>query len=242
MQVNQKTTALWLYLWFLDKMTRIDPKTKMGVVLGGKPIKLEEINLSHNIKTIRKMFQVLQENGYIVTRRTPYGRVVWVTKAKKIFGQKVSADLPPSGSSGHPTVREDFKEKKQQSGRSDGNNLVGLGSESGRSNKTIQVDNTVDTVANATFSFEEELKRLKESRRYDFKVIALYWKKKGLVFENPKQFNSNLKRELRPAKALTGYTGEQVLRAINYCMDKYAEVGWTLETVGKRIADIVNKQ
>jgi len=95
------------------------------------------------------------------------------------------------------------------------------------------------------FSFEEEIQKLKNGTRVDYKIIALYWKKKGYIFENQKQFNSALKRELRPASSLAGYTGEQVGKAIKYCQDNYggeSGIGWTLETVGKRISDLVNKK
>lgn len=87
------------------------------------------------------------------------------------------------------------------------------------------------------FSFQEELEKLRESERKDHKIIALYWKTKGWTFENQKQLNAALKRELRPAKDLSGYNGEQIARAMKYCA-KY-EV-WTLETVFKRINDVLN--
>ncbi len=104
-------------------------------------------------------------------------------------------------------------------------------------------------VANATevkdFNFNEELELLRNGgiggKRKDFKIIALYWKKKKWVFGNKEQLNSALKRELRATGALKGYSGEEILRAISFCMDKYPEI-WTLETVHRRITDLVNKK
>lgn len=111
-----------------------------------------------------------------------------------------------------------------------------------KNDKNVKNDKNNTLVADATpFSFEEELKKLQDSNRKDFKIIALYWRKKGFVFENRKQFESSLKRELRPAKELTGYSGEQIARAIRYCQDNYEKIGWTLETINKRISDLVNK-
>lgn len=89
------------------------------------------------------------------------------------------------------------------------------------------------------FNFEEELTKLKDGTRKDFKIIALYWKKKGWVFRNKSQLSAALKRELRAAKSLDGYTGEEIARSINFCAKEYPEV-WTLETVFKRIQDLVN--
>lgn len=91
------------------------------------------------------------------------------------------------------------------------------------------------------FDFEEELEKLKNSSRKDHKIIALYWKKKGYTFLNRLQFEPALRRELRPAKNLTGYSGEEVARAINYCMKEYPDI-YTLETIHKRIADLINKK
>ena len=104
-------------------------------------------------------------------------------------------------------------------------------------------DNTKDNtkpVAEATiWNFETELKKLKDSvKRKDYKIIALYWKKKNWVFENQEQFNSALVRELKPAKNLKGYKGEEIALAIKHCENNYPE--WTLETVHRRITDLVN--
>jgi hypothetical protein len=88
------------------------------------------------------------------------------------------------------------------------------------------------------WNFEEELLKLKNGKRKDHKIIALYWKKKNWVFENKEQFNPALVRELKPAKDLIGYTGEQIAQAILYCQKEYKV--WTLESVGKRIKDLIN--
>lgn len=121
-------------------------------------------------------------------------------------------------------------------------------------NAEPSINNTVNntlTVAKATrekkvkeekpFNFEEELIELRNSNRKDYKIISLYWKKKGFVFYNQEQFNSALVRELCAAKLLKGYTGEQIGRSIKYCQEKYPDI-YTLETVSKRIADLVNKK
>lgn len=99
-----------------------------------------------------------------------------------------------------------------------------------------------NTVADATkeFSFKESLERLKDSERKDHKIIALYWKKKGWEFQNQEQFNSALKRELKPASMLKGYSGEQIAQAIGHCEKNYKE--WGLETCVKRITDLTNKK
>jgi len=134
MQVSNKTTSLWLYLWFLDKITKIDEKTGLGVVLGRKPIKATDIVevLGCNIKTARSMFKCLEDAGYIKTIRTPYGHQVYVTKAVKIFGNKER-----SPKSGYSLPRED-------------QNLGTLSPKSGYSKKTEQLDRTNNSEATAS--------------------------------------------------------------------------------------------
>lgn len=143
MQVNSKTSAIWCYLWFLDKVTRVvddGAGHKVGVVLGGKPITLLEIaeDLELDIKTVRKMYHRLKEFGYVTNARTPYGNVVTVTKAFKIFDK--GRDLPDSV----PELPQRGKSELPENGRSDDQKTVGLGSENGRSNKINQLDKPVD--------------------------------------------------------------------------------------------------
>src|SRR5579875_3688716 len=79
--------AVWLYLWLMDRVTHIDKKTGLGIVLGGKPFKFDEYTLTP-LTTTRRQLKRLIDNGYIVTTRTPYGQVLWVTKCVKIFGNR----------------------------------------------------------------------------------------------------------------------------------------------------------
>lgn len=104
----------------------------------------------------------------------------------------------------------------------------------------VRLGKDISVAIATTWNFEEELKKLKEGDRKDYKIIALYWKKKGWVFENKEQFESALKRELRPAKDLKGYEGNQIALAIKFCEDNYPQ--WSLESVHKRITDLVNKK
>lgn len=127
MQINQKTSCIWVYLWFLDKVTKIDEETNLGRVLGGKPIKIEEdLKEFGNRKTVITILKKLEQEGYIKTIRTPYGKSIFVTKAKKFFGNKIEKRSPKSGTS------------LQQSGTS----LPPKRQQSGTSNKTIQYYNT----------------------------------------------------------------------------------------------------
>lgn len=77
--------SVWLFMWFLDKITRIT--NEHGKVLGGKPIKFEDVN--NDLGISRSLYQRwvkrLSEEGYIKTLRTPYGNCITVLKAQKRF-------------------------------------------------------------------------------------------------------------------------------------------------------------
>ncbi len=82
--------ALWLYIWLLDKVTKIDSDGN-GLVLGGKPIKIEEV--PHiNYENAKRYFKILEEYKYIITKRTGYGKIIKLTKCKKIFGEYKKPD------------------------------------------------------------------------------------------------------------------------------------------------------
>lgn len=90
------------------------------------------------------------------------------------------------------------------------------------------------------FNFEEELSILQDSSWKPNKIISLYWSKKGWRFDNRSQFKTALSRELRPAKSLIGYSGSELSSAMDFCQNNYDM--WSLETVVKRITDLVNKK
>lgn len=94
----------------------------------------------------------------------------------------------------------------------------------------------------APYSFIVELEKLGNSKWTPDLIIYNYWRRKGFTFDNPAQFKSNRARSIRAAQALQGYTSRQINETMDYCEDKFKEVGWTLETCGKRIAEVVNKK
>ncbi len=84
--------AVWLYMWLIDKITRIDDNG-LGYVLGGKPIQIDEIK-GFARRTAQRYIAVLKDEGYIEVRYTPRGMVFMVTKAKKKFGRKTESGTP----------------------------------------------------------------------------------------------------------------------------------------------------
>ena len=132
---QQMGDAVWLFMWLLDKMTVIDHDLGEGKVLGGKPIKYEDVkdDLGISRSTYIRWLEILRKEPYIATLRTPYGQVITVLKAKKRFGRSVINDT------------SEKKARSSKTGTSDTPKVTHLSHENGTSNKTVSVDTTVDT-------------------------------------------------------------------------------------------------
>lgn len=89
---KQMGDSVWLFMWFLDKMTVITQEK--GKVLGGKPIKYSDIedDLGISRSTYNRWMNTLREGGYVQTVRTPYGSCIVVLKAKKRFSKPITDD------------------------------------------------------------------------------------------------------------------------------------------------------
>lgn len=96
-----------------------------------------------------------------------------------------------------------------------------------------------EDVAVATpYSFKDYLEEMQKDEDRHIQVAALYWKIKGWRFENIKQAQAAIKRELRPAKALAGYTDQEIIKTAEYIDSLKDMPKWTLETIFKYIDDI----
>lgn len=92
---------------------------------------------------------------------------------------------------------------------------------------------TKDIVASDTpFSLKEEIKKLEDSSRRDLNIIALFFEYKKPNFENRKQFDTAFKRHLKPAKELSNFSDNQIIKAIEYAQKEYKDI-YTLETLIK---------
>lgn len=109
-------TAVWEFMWCLDKITKID-ENQVGWVYGGKPIKLKEIQKEIGIteSKISKNINKLKKEGYLNVVRVPHGIIISVNRAKKRFAQKGKSDLPKrenqSVQKGKSNIRQDIKDK-----------------------------------------------------------------------------------------------------------------------------------
>lgn len=128
--VEKMGAAVWLYMWLLDKMTSIT-EAGMGKILGGKPVKYEEVGAELGIseRTYRRWVESLRGGGYIKTKQAPYGLVITIDKAHKRFGNKV----------------EKKQERSATNGTSGRPQMAHLSDKNGTSNKTVTVDSNSST-------------------------------------------------------------------------------------------------
>ena len=85
-------SAIWQFLWCINKITKVD-ENGMGWVLGGKPVKLEDLQIGCR-KTNSRNLQRLKKNGYLDLKHAPYGIIIKVIKAKKRFHISVQPTCP----------------------------------------------------------------------------------------------------------------------------------------------------
>ncbi len=95
-----------------------------------------------------------------------------------------------------------------------------------------------DKTCDRPFSFKENLEKLLNCKQRHIRIIGLYFKHKGFVFDNKEQFQSAVSRNLRPARRLVGYSDEDILRTFEWLDEEEYLEKWTLETVEKYIDEV----
>jgi len=123
--------AIWEYLWLLDHQTGTD-----GEVLGGRPIKAEEIasevtGIGTHSKTVAANLRRLTDERYIKIKRSPYGLIIAILKPKKFSRRSENAPSGFRGSENAPSGNERWSQ-----------NAPSRRSENAPSNKTLHLDST----------------------------------------------------------------------------------------------------
>ncbi|MGG3792515.1 hypothetical protein ABEV41_11280 [Geobacillus thermodenitrificans] len=87
--------AIWEFLWLISKVTKEvqEEGETLGIVLGGRPVKLAEIasEIGGSERTVKRNIARLKDEGYIETIRVPHGEIYKVRKSKKFFHKNRSA-------------------------------------------------------------------------------------------------------------------------------------------------------
>lgn len=208
---NRMGSAVWEFMWLIDKITRIDSKG-YGWVLGGKPIKLSEVGMGSD-NTVSRNLAKLQEQGYIEITRTPYGLSIRVCKAKKRFTKS---------SDSTKVVNHQNRKSPLENGESPSNN--------GESNKTVSVDKVVDTTV---FALKDEIKKLEDSPQRHIQILGYYLSERKPDIRNKEQLKQAIKRHVRPARMLIPFDDDQLVSGFKRAKEQTPE--WVLETVLKAL-------
>jgi len=87
-----------------------------------------------------------------------------------------------------------------------------------------------------SFSFKQKLKAMSEDPKRHIQIISLYWRFKKIVAENKDQYQAFLKRELKPARDLIGFSDKQILEVMEW-LENNNTFKWNLNTVLKFIGE-----
>ena len=111
-------SALWEFLWFIDRTTCND-KDGCGLVLGGRPITCASIarSLGSSERAVRANCRRLAAHGYIRVQRAPHGLKVWVTKSKKFAWKRPTESRRPLDRRGEENCHSDRYGAAAQIGR-----------------------------------------------------------------------------------------------------------------------------
>lgn len=123
-------SALWEFLWFIDRTTCND-RDGCGLVLGGRPITYASIAqcLGCSERAVRTNCRRLAAHGYIRMQRAPHGLKVWVTKSKKFHWKRPAESRRPLDRRVEENRHSDRRGTAAQIGR----------------NVPMHIDNTSDT-------------------------------------------------------------------------------------------------
>jgi len=218
---NNMGSAVWQFMWILDKITKIDDNG-VGWVLGGKPIKLKEMSFGLHDNTVSANISALEKSGYIQTKRTPYGMTIKVMKAKKRFNK--STEL--------------LDKKKRFTKNSDSQKTVerftensGLDSlKTVDTKKIVSVDNTVDNKKSAKadekpFNWIEYRAEMLKSEQRHIRVISAFFQKTGKEFSSSKEVQAAIKVHLRAAMQVGEFNNPDILKCIRLCQEMKDKAG-----------------
>lgn len=224
----------WLYSMFGSDHEKINKKRIEGWTWISLPYLIDDMPLLR-IKTnsgASKLINRVKKLGYIETKTNKKERKLYAKPTIKMRSLYFSESPKTQVLEESSQVLQETAQVPQDTNQYTSINTL---------NKTTippKVEATVKEVKE--YNYKEEVDKLLNSNWKVDKIIALYFLKKRFNFENQVQFNSEYKRNLRPAKELEGYNSTQIEQTMNYLEDK--GLTWTLNAIGRNISNVVNKK
>lgn len=100
--------------------------------------------------------------------------------------------------------------------------------------KTKENANTDSIESEGGWNWIEYRDGMEKSNRRDIEIIGYFFKKKGVTFENKEQVIAGIKRWLRVASSLKGFSDAQLTKATQKAIEQHPDI-WTLETILKKL-------
>jgi len=113
----------------------------------------------------------------------------------------------------------------------------------GHKEDKVNNNNKEDIVAEATqFILKEYLNKMSQDKNRHIQIIGLYFRFKGFNFENLAQIQAAIKRNVRPARELIGYSDDKISKVMKYLDNTMFDrngnkIKWTVETINKYICE-----
>lgn len=186
-----------------------------------------------------------EETKYLKTTEKWFNTVV-ITRMKCLGKETIPLVKKPTSSVKKPTaigietipnIYKDKNKKNLLSANADEtlNSTVNeimdsMNSSSGQKNKSTNI-----------FSSKDVIEKMINDKQKHIQVVGIYWKWLGWGFENKEQYQSALKRDLRAASALKGYSLARIKRTFKKLdgdSNNGEKFAWNLNTVHKTIDNI----
>lgn len=180
-----------------------------------------------SIQTIKTCLARLKSTGEITSKSTNKFRIITIVK----YNDYQDKEKKSTGRLTSKLTNNQQTTNKQLTTNNNNNNIYNNIYNNNNNNNILQ-----PAVAEE-YSFQNQLNKMFKDKDRRMSIIAYYWTIKGFNFNNGNKYSSALKRELRPAKDLIGYTNEEIKKTCQWLKEN-SSIDFTLETVLKYINEV----
>ena len=172
------------------------------------------------VQSVRTSLLKLQKWGFLTNKSTKTGRLITILK----YDIYQDTEKKTNKDTNKQPTKSQQRANKELTTNNNYNN----------DNKEIHCAKAQE------FSSKEYINSLIGNKRKDLHIIGIFWKHKEKKFDNKEQVSSQLKRHLKSANNLKGYSDEQILAVFDE-IDKESDYDkkyvWSLETIHKRLGN-----
>jgi hypothetical protein len=222
----------WFKIWFFI-VNEVNHKDTKWFKRGEGLFTYEQIHIKckATVNQVKHCLDHLRKDNMIATHRTTRGLVINVLKYNLFqdlksyyFDNKsqLESQLESQLKANQKPIKSPTINKNDKNANNDKNDIIA----------------TTPVVADTPFSLKSYLETMKSDKCRHIQIIALYWEWRGLDFGSKELTQKAISRDLRPAKALVGYTNKEIEDTMDYIDSQKFIKKPTLETVNKYVAEL----